>query len=106
MDVAAVTSYQMNGFTLNPGAILVVVAGPQIITIDLSQAISAKIKHSSTNLPDFHRFNLEQCMVWDYERQVREVLSRLQTMLRGGRTFEALSPESYWRTEQASNGVG
>jgi hypothetical protein len=65
--------------------------------IDMTQSISARAELGDSSLPDFHRFQLEQCIVWNRDDQVRATLANLQTALKDGRFYNSIPPEAYWQ---------
>jgi hypothetical protein len=90
----------MSDFALLPGGFLVLAAGPELLIIDMAQSIFAREGPSDSSLPDFHRFHLEQCIVWDREDQVRATLANFQTALEKREFYEVVAPEAYWQTAQ------
>jgi len=96
-DVATLSPFAVSDFALLPGGYLVVAAGPQLVTIDMRRSISARAELGNSSLPDFHRFHLEQCIVWNRDQQVRATLANLQTAVKDGKSYNSISPEAYWQ---------
>jgi hypothetical protein len=88
----------MSDFALLPGGILAVAAGPHLVIIDMAQSIFARAESGDSSLPDFHRFHLEQCIVWNREHQVRATLAALRTALEKRVTYKSIPPEAYWQS--------
>jgi hypothetical protein len=96
LDIASISPYPLSGFTFMPGGRLVLCTGTQISTLDLTTADLKRLRQGRTRLPDFHRFHLEQCIVWNREAELQDILARLNSALDGKQEYQALSPESFW----------
>lgn len=106
VDLGVCSPYPLSDFTIMPGGHLVMRAGTQILTAGPTIADQERSNEGCTGLPDFHRFNLEQCLVWNHEGRVRDILARLDLTVQGTREYVALSPEEFWMNASKSDMVG
>ena len=105
IELSAFCPYPLSSFTTIPGGQVVMCAGTQILTAQPTAVNSETLSQGCTALPDFHRFHLEQCVVWNREEQIRNILLRLDKTLGGVSRYANLSPEEFWSADKPIDAV-
>jgi hypothetical protein len=103
-ELVVIDAYDMSPFRIRDFAFLdarrvLITCSNQLFVYTIGAKTTPEVFNRSLPLPDFQRFNLEQCMVWGKQQVARQVLRRLDTMWTYGSPYESLLPENYWKTD-------
>lgn len=95
-NVTDISPSPLAAFTMLPDGSTFTVAGQQVFVTKPDEPTLLQILDGNSPLPDYHRFNLEQCIVWNKISVVEDILTRMNESVKDGVAYRQLDPEAYW----------